>query len=299
MPRSLRVVVVLMVVGAVAPSTALGAGGCTVQTSHYDTGGSPGTGPVNDPLFPRQWGLTQIHAPAAWQRGVKGRGVTIAVVDTGVDLKHPDLASKLVTGKDFQAGARDCPPGPQDENGHGTHVAGIAAAVTDNAIGVAGTAPAAKIMPVRVLDASGSGDSSTIIAGIRYAASHGAKVINLSLGEMEIVGQTQAINQDIEDAVNYAWSKGALVVGAAGNDTFPLCSYPSAAERAVCVGATDGRGLPTWYSNFPNNPHGMGSIGVRAPGGVGSVFCEDDEDIWSTMWPGSSDDSCGDRKSGV
>src|SRR5947207_3303358 len=160
------------------------AAACTVQSYTYDTGGSPGTGVVNDPLFPKQWGLDQIHAPAAWARG--------------------------------------------------------------------------------------------------------AKVINLSLGEMEVVGQLQAINQDIEDAVNYAWDKGALVIGAAGNDTFPLCSYPSAAERAVCVGATDSRGLPSFYSNFPNNPHGTGSIGVRAPGGVGSVFCEDDEDIWSTMWPGSS-----------
>jgi serine protease len=297
MRRCVRVLVVLAVgVGAVAPSTAQAAkpGGCTVQSSRYDSGGPPGSGAVNDPLFARQWGLDQIHAPAAWQRGVKGGGVTIAVLDTGVDLKHPDLASKLVTGKDFQAGKTDCPPGPQDENGHGTHVAGIAAAVTNNGIGVAGTAPAAKIMPVRVLDASGSGDIDVIVAGIKYAADHGAKVLNLSLGEMEVVGQAQALNQDIEDAVNYAWSKGALVVGAAGNDTFPLCSYPSAAERAVCVGATDSSGLPSYYSNFPNNPHGMGSVGVRAPGGEGSIiFCEDDLDIWSTMWPGSDFDSCG------
>jgi subtilisin family serine protease len=265
------------------------ASSCTVQTYHYDTGGSPNTsGPVNDPLFPKQWGLTQIHAPAAWQRGVTGAGVTIAIDDTGVDLNHPDLQSHLVQGVDLQAGTGDCPPGPQDENGHGTHVAGIAAAVTNNGIGVAGTAPDAKIMPVRVLDASGSGDINTIVAGIKYSADHGAKVINLSLGEQEVVGQIQAINQDIEDAVNYAWDKGALVIGAAGNDTFPLCSYPSAAQRAVCVGATDSRGLPSYYSNFPNNPHGTGSIGVRAPGGLGSVFCEDDEDIWSTMWPGSS-----------
>jgi serine protease len=286
-----------LVIGLLAPCAAHAAKpprGCTVQSFSYDTGGAPGTGAVNDPLFPRQWGLTQIHAPAAWARGVEGAQVTIAVVDTGVDLKHPDLASKLVSGADFQAGTNDCPPGPQDENGHGTHVAGIAAAITNNGIGVAGTAPAAKIMPVRVLDASGSGDSDTVIAGIKFAADHGAKVINLSLGELPIVGQAETLNTDIEDAVNYAWSKGALVVGAAGNDSFPLCSYPSAAERAVCVGATDSRGLPTYYSNFPNNPHGTGSIGVRAPGGVGSVFCEDDEDIWSTMWPGSDLDSCGD-----
>src|SRR4051812_32716995 len=295
--RTMVRVVVLVAVAAVLtlPGTAAAAKSsrCAVKTYTYDSGGSPGSGVVNDPLFARQWGLDQIHAPTAWVRGAKGAGVSIAVVDTGVDLKHPDLAAHLVAGTDLQAGSTDCPRGPQDENGHGTHVAGIAAAVTDNRIGVAGTAPDAKVMPVRVLDADGSGDSDTVIKGIRYAADHGAKVINLSLGEIDVVGQVQALNQDIEDAVNYAWSHGALVVAAAGNETFPLCSYPSAAQRAVCVGATDRRGLPSYYSNFPINPHGTGSIGVRAPGGVGSVFCEDDEDVWSTMWPGSDFDSCG------
>ena len=311
-----RVLVVLAIVCclAVVPSAALAAKGgggkggngggkggkppassCPAGPTYtYDTSGSPGTGVVNDPFFNRQWGLEQIHAPAAWQRGVKGAGVTIAVLDTGVDLNHPDLASKLVPGTDLQAGNPDCPAGPQDEYGHGTHVAGIAAAATNNGIGVAGTAPDAKIMPVRVLDATGSGSTDVIIAGIKYAADHGAKVINLSLGELPVVGQAQFINQDVEDAVNYAWAKGSLIVASAGNDTFPLCSYPSASERAVCVGATDSRALPSYYSNFPNNPHGSSSVGVRAPGGLGSVFCEDDEDIWSTMWPGSDFDSCGD-----
>src|SRR3954467_1839681 len=188
-------IVVAFAIGMVVPSGALakGNGGghgkagkgqaaaasCNFPSSTYDTGGQPGTGVVNDPLFPKQWGLDQIHAPAAWARGDKGAGVTIAVVDTGVDLNHPDLESQLVAGKDLVADSKnDCPPGPQDENGHGTHVAGIAAAVTNNGIGGAGTAPDASIMPVRVLDADGSGDIDTIVAGIKYAADHGAKVIN-------------------------------------------------------------------------------------------------------------------------
>jgi serine protease len=291
-------VVALLIVPAQAPAAkkakrerASAAGTCTTQSYQYDTGGAPGSGPVNDPLFARQWALDQINAPEAWARGARGAGTTIAVVDTGVDLNHPDLSSKLVSGTDFVAGRTDCPRGPQDENGHGTHVAGIAAAVTDNGIGVAGVAPDASIMPVRVLDSDGSGSSDDIVKGINYAADHGADVINLSLGELPVVGQLEPINEDIEAAVDHAWDRGALVVAAAGNDTFPLCSYPSFADHAVCVGATDSRGLPSYYSNFPNNKT---MLGFRAPGGVGSVFCEDDEDVWSTMWPGSDFDSCGD-----
>ena len=264
--------------------------GCATQTYQYDSGGAPGSGPVNDPLFARQWALDQLNAPEAWARGARGAGTTVAVVDTGVDLAHPDLRSKLVAGHDFVAGKTDCPAGPQDENGHGTHVAGIAAAVTSNGIGVAGVAPDASIMPVRVLDAEGSGAQEDVAAGIRWAADNGAEVINLSLGELPVVGQLEPLNEDIEAAVTHAWERGSLVVAAAGNETFPLCSYPAFAEHAVCVGATDSRRLPTYYSNFPNN----GSmLGFRASGGVGSVFCEDDEDIWSTIWPGSSYDCQG------
>ena len=259
---------------------------CSTQSYAYDTGGAPGSGPVNDPLFAKQWALDQVNAPEAWARGARGAGTTVAVVDTGVDLGHPDLSSKIVAGRDFVAGD-SC---AQDENGHGTHVAGISAAVTNNGIGVAGVAPDAQIMPVRVLDEEGSGSTDEIAAGIRWAADNGAQVINLSLGELPVIGQLEAINEDIEAAVDHAWAQGSLVVAAAGNDSFPLCSYPSFADRAVCIGATDRRGLPSYYSNFPNNKT---TLGFRAPGGVGSVFCEHDEDIYSTMWPGSEDDCTG------
>jgi subtilisin family serine protease len=262
---------------------------CSFPPSAYSTGGSPSGGVVNDPLFPRQWGLDQIHAPAAWQHGYRGAGATVAIVDTGVDLTHPDLQGHIVGGADL-ADSSAC-PGAQDENGHGTHVAGIAAAVTNNGIGGAGTAPDASIMPVRILDASGSADDATVIKGIKYAADNGAKVINLSLGGSPIIGELPQANQDMADAVAYAFSKGAVVVAAAGNESIPLCSYPAAAKEAVCVAATDSRGLPTFYSNFPASPNG--NVSVRAPGGVGSIFCEDDEDIWSSIWPGSSDDCQG------
>ena len=263
---------------------------CNVEAFDYDTGGDPGTGAVNDPLFARQWGLEQINAPDAWARGFTGSGAVIAVLDTGVDLVHPDLQGNLSGGEDVAAGRNDCPPGPQDENGHGTHVAGIAAAVADNGIGVAGTAPDARIMPVRVLDEDGSGSIDDIVEGIRFAADQGADVINLSLGELPVVGQLPMLNEEIEEAVTYAYERGTTIVAAAGNETFPLCSYPAAASKAICVGATDSRGLPSFYSNFPNDDD---AVGVRAPGGVGSPFCEDDEDIWSTMWPGSDFDCPG------
>ncbi|MEA2403696.1 MAG: thermitase, partial [Thermoleophilaceae bacterium] len=176
----------------------------------------------------------------------------------------------------------DC-AGPQDENGHGTHVSGIIAAVTNNGTGVAGVAPQAKVMPVRVLDARGEGMSDAIVEGIHYAADHGAKVINMSLGGGPIVGETPQFNQDFEDAVAYAYSKGTLVVGAAGNESIPLCSYPAAAKDALCVAANDPNGLPSYYSNFPADPDG--TVAVRAPGGSGTFFCEDD--IYSTYWPGA------------
>lgn len=289
--------VLLLAALILAAPQAASAAHCRVPKSGYDRGGRPGSGPVNDPLFKRQWALTQIHAPGAWARGARGRGVTIAIVDSGVDLGHPDLRAKLRRGIDLVRkkdglsgpGCR----GPQDENGHGTHVAGIAAAITDNGIGVAGTAPRARILPVRVLDKSGTGTAATVDKGIRWAADHGAKVINISIGsEVPLVGLLPGTDTATEKAVAYAFAHGAVVVGAAGNSTLPLCDFPAAAKHAVCVAATDRSGMPSFYSNFPASPNG--AVAVRAPGGGGDVVsCESDVDIWSTMWPRSDDDHCG------
>ncbi|MFL5780559.1 MAG: S8 family serine peptidase [Thermoleophilaceae bacterium] len=276
---------------------AASADACRVPASGYDRGGSPGSGPANDPLFAKQWGLRQINAPGAWSRGARGRGVTIGIVDSGIDLGHPDLKAKLLPGVDLVRKANGLTgpgcAGPQDENGHGTHVAGIAAAITNNGVGVAGTAPGARLLPVRVLDKTGSGEGSAVNAGIRWAAAHGAKVINVSIGgEVPLLGNLPGASDDTQKAVAYAFSKGAVVVGAAGNSTVPLCDYPAAASNAVCVGATDRNGNPSAYSNFPVSPNG--TVAVRAPGGAGDpLFCESDEDIWSTMWPKSDDDNCG------
>jgi subtilisin family serine protease len=272
--------------------TAQAAPACSPVPATYASGGSPLSSFPNDPLFGHEWGLRQIKAPQAWSRGAFGAGATIAVVDSGVDLGHPDLSTQLVPGVDLVSG-ETCTPGAQDLNGHGTHVAGIAAAATNNGIGVAGTAPLAKIMPVRVLDKDGSGSSDDVVAGIRYAVAHGAQVINLSLGSDVVITDGIGFGLPIDlsgsgQAIEDAYAAGANVVVAAGNSTYPLCSNALTASHAICVAATDSDGFPSSYSNFPVNPSG---VAVRAPGGDGSGC--GDGDIWSTYWGGASDDTCG------
>lgn len=235
---------------------------------------------VNDPYRPLQWGLDKIAAEPAWAT-TTGTGALVAVVDTGVDLGHPDLAANIVSYPDAdmveprgtctrKKGVRTCvQDGAQDKNGHGTHVAGIVAAVTDNGKGVAGTAPGAKVLPVRVLDEEGSGTADQVASGIRYAVAKGADVINLSLGYpsgadrvIKVTGELDAVYAAIDEA----WSAGAVVVIAAGNDSFPLCAEPSAHPSVVCVGATGREDLRSYYSNGDAT---MSSTYVVAPGGEG------------------------------
>jgi subtilisin family serine protease len=279
--RALTSLAAAAVAVAFAAPTAAQAAPCAPVATSYETGGAPAATSPNDPLLGRQWGLSQIKAAGAWSRNALGAGATIAVVDTGVDLNHPDLRDKLLPGVDLVSD-ETCTPGAQDLNGHGTHVAGIAAASTNNGIGVAGTAPQATILPVRVLDSTGSGTGPDIAAGIHWAADHGAQVINLSLGnDVPVVDVT-----GLGSAVDYAWSKGSVIVAAAGNSTSPLCGFPAASAHAVCVAATDSGGFPSAYSNFPVRLDG--GVAVRAPGGDGSGSCAADADIWSTYWPGAS-----------
>jgi subtilisin family serine protease len=237
--------------------------------------GGPTAQASNDPYFPRQWGLTRIQAETAWATAT-GAGSTVAIVDSGVDLGHPDLAGNIVSpGRDFVENDNQA----QDENGHGTHVAGIVAALTGNGVGVAGTAPNAGLLPVRVLDEEGSGSTEDVAAGIRYAADNGADVINLSLGFLSGVDKIILITGELDpvyDAIDHANSLGAVVVVAAGNDSFPLCSEPSGHPDVVCVGATDQRDVRSWFSNSDAT---MTSDYVVAPGGD-ALTCS--SDIWST-----------------
>jgi thermitase len=184
----------------------------------------------NDSLRSQQWALTALKAESV-HKTAKGSGVTIAVVDTGVKATHADLAT-VVAGTDFVTPDANA----NDENGHGTHVAGVIAATYDNKKGIAGLAPKAKILPVRVLDKDGNGTSANVAKGVLYAVSKGAKVINLSLG-------TTSNSTALQAAVAEAIKKNVLVVAAAGNRgctaTGSPTEYPAAMPGVVGVGAVD------------------------------------------------------------
>jgi type VII secretion-associated serine protease mycosin len=203
--------------------------------------------PPNDPEFPQQWALGRVGAQCAWSYTQGSPDVTVAVVDTGVDLGHPDLVGRLrADGYDFVDGDAE----PRDENGHGTNVAGIVAAVAGNGEGVAGLAPAVAILPVRVMDARGNGRESKIAEGIRYAADHGAHVINLSVGASLLLSDDVA-SRPVGEAIAYAGERGALIVVAAGNDFAPAPNAISAdAPNVLVVAASDQQDRKAPFSNF-------------------------------------------------
>jgi subtilisin family serine protease len=249
----------------------------------------------NDPMFVSQWGLNKIRCPLAWDIETGKTSIVIAVVDTGVDLNHPDLAANIIAGFDsvdltpygvspgdtinmdgvnwvIEGDVLTTDNDPQDEVGHGTHVAGIIAAVTNNSTGVAGVTWRCKIQPVRTMfrirrvsdgAITGIGTSADIAAGVRWAVDNGANIINMSLG---------AYNDDMaqRDAVTYATSNDVIVVAAMGNENTNSLSYPAAYPDVIAVGATDSSDNRSWFSNY--GPH----IDVVAPGqGIRSTCLDD------------------------
>jgi serine protease len=199
----------------------------------------------------QQWSLATMNVARAWQAST-GAGITVAVIDTGVDAGHPDLAGQVLPGIDLIAGAEGV---STDPNGHGTHVAGTIAAVTGNGAGVTAVAPHAKILPIRALDADGSGYMSDTATGIVYATDHGAQVINMSLGGTES-------STAVSTAISYARSKGVVVVAAAGNSRAngSPTSYPAADDGVIAVASTTSDDV---YSSFSNRGD---YIDVAAPG---------------------------------
>ncbi|MFC7527641.1 S8 family peptidase [Actinoplanes sp. GCM10030250] len=205
----------------------------------------------SDPYRDEQWDLDAIRVSEAWEQST-GEGVTVAVIDSGVDGDHPDLAGHVLPGYNT---IDDVEGGAADDNGHGTHVAGTIAAVTGNDEGVAGIAPDVTILPVKALDADGSGWMSDTAEGIVWAADNGAQVINLSLGATE---QSEAVTE----AVGYAREQGVTVVAAAGNEREEgsPTSWPAADEGVLAVAATDDRDEYAEYSNAGDY------VDVAAPG---------------------------------
>ncbi|MBY6087189.1 S8 family peptidase [Priestia flexa] len=193
----------------------------------------------NDPFYSFQYGPQKVSAPSAWDVTQSNAGIRIAILDTGVQPNHPDLASKLVPGYNFIDNNTDT----NDFNGHGTHVAGIAAATTNNGAGIAGMAPLASIQPVKVLSNSGSGLLSQVADGIIYAVNQGVQVINLSLGSPQ-----DTIT--LEGAVNYAASQGVVVIGAAGNNGSNALTYPAAYANVIAVASTTSSDQRSVFSNF-------------------------------------------------
>ena len=211
----------------------------------------------NDPLFKHQWHMRMVNAPFAWKFS-QGRGAVVAVIDTGVAWKKADgfvacedlARTKIVSGYDFVNRNKLA----LDDNAHGTHVAGTIAQSTNNGVGVCGMAPQAAIMPVKVLSGAGSGRVSDIADGIRFAADHGANVINMSLG-----GPMPA--KAMAHAVAYAQRKGVLVCCAAGNEHRSNVGYPAGYEESFTVAALDAKGELAWYSNYGKR------VDIAAPGG--------------------------------
>lgn len=229
-----------------------------------------------------QWnfvGPFGVGAPEAWANLIAdgapgGRGVIVAVLDTGVAyenrgrfLRSPDFeASQFVRGYDFVANN----PYPDDRNGHGTFVAGTIAEATNNGRGLTGLAYGVRIMPVRVLDASGEGDASTIAKGVRFAVEHGAKVINLSL---EFSGEVTAADvPELVSALSYAHEHGVVIVAAAGNEGSTNIPYPARDRFAIAVGASTEHGCIADYSNYGRR------IDLVAPGGGADANLPGDPD---------------------
>ena len=199
----------------------------------------------NDPSYTggQQWALGKIQMPLAWDLA-RGQGAVIAVLDTGVDVNHPELQGRLLPGFSFT----DDTTNVADNCGHGTHVTGIIAANTDNGVGIAGVAPEAQILPVKVMEryqvgVSCYGSYSDFAAGLIYAADHGARVVNMSFG-----GTTNSTT--LANAIAYAANRGVLLVGAAGNNNSSTLFYPAAYTQVIAVAGTDGADARYASSNY-------------------------------------------------
>jgi thermitase len=204
----------------------------------------------NDAGFGDQWGLEKMMVPEAWNLTTGSPSAVVAVLDTGVDTHHPDLIHRIVDGYDVvhrQTG------NPEDDHGHGTQMAGIIAGEGQNGIGISGVNWNGRVMPVKVLDASGAGSAADVAEGLIYAAEHGAWVINMSFG-------SYSYSELLNDAIQYAHQRNVVLVAGAGNDNTDVPAYPAAYENVLAVTATGPEDQKWPQANFGNH------VALAAPG---------------------------------
>jgi thermitase len=194
----------------------------------------------NDPYVTQQYALTSIHAYGAWDYLPPSEAApVIAIIDTGIDFGHPEFSGRILSGYDFENEDSN----PQDDNGHGTHVTGIAAGAGNNGTGIAGICWDAQIIPVKVLDHSGDGTYGNVARGIIWAVDQGAEIINLSLG-------AAYESLTLQDAVNYALDNGVVLVAASGNAGVEGVYYPAAYQGVIAVGAVNQNNQHAYFSNY-------------------------------------------------
>lgn len=214
--------------------------------------------PPNDPLYSSQWGLGAVHTLGAWGATLGSSSVLVGIVDTGIDMTHPDLTDTVAASWNFVANTSD----PSDDNGHGTHVAGIIAAHANNGEGIAGLAPGVRLIVAKAVDANGNGLDVTIAQAMSWTVDHGARVINLSLGG---AGDSPILDAAVDDATR----RGALVVAAAGNDDGPVSNpanhAPALAVGAVALADPSATTPDARYARAPYSNHGP-ELAVVAPG---------------------------------
>ncbi len=275
-------------------------------TGDYGVEDAPGNAFDPDPLLDKQWALDQMDVHEAWGLGVTGKHVTIALVDTGVDLTHPDLDGNLLEGIDLHPQDGECPGAQANEvptDGHGTFSAGLLVAEAGNGIGIAGVAHDAELIPIEATEGwatstTGFGlpfypvedpDAAARVAlAIDYAVENKADVILLEVGLSPLIDPS--IEQAVGKAIARAWGAGAVIVAPAVNSSAGTCFYPASDPHVLCAAATDHQGRPAYYSGLLASPTNINAL--RAPGGFGwerpewersglARFCND-ENIWST-----------------
>lgn len=203
----------------------------------------------NDPMFGNQWHLSKIAAPSAWDVTTGSNTVIVAVLDTGIQMNHPDLQGRILPGWDYVNNDSD----PSDDHGHGTATAGAASAVGNNGVGITGVAVTANILPYKVLSASNNSYYSHVASAIIAAADQGARVINMSLGG-------SSSSSTLQSAVTYAWNRGSVVVAAAGNSGSSAPMYPAACTNALAVSATTASDDRATWSSYGSH------VRISAPG---------------------------------